>query len=446
MGVRRSYTVTIRAAETITPAETLPEHRLPMSNLDLLLPPMDVGVFFCYEKPMRSLEAMVAVLSVSLAQALSAYYPFAGEVVANSLGEPEVLCNGRGVDFAAAYADVELRELALGDPDDSVEGKLMPKKKAGVFCVQATGLRCGGLVLACKFDHRVADAYSANMFLVFWSELATFGRATRLPFFSRTLLSPRLPLRLHPSIDRLFVPVSSLPPPPISPPPLTDLLVNRIYYIASADVASLQSSTRGRTKVEAFTAYLWRALAKAAEAEGERWCSMGAVVDGRTRLSAAMGNYFGNVLSIPFGRMEVAELRGMGMAEVAERVRGWLKPAATEDHFRVLVDWVEAHRPETAVARIYSGGAEGGLACVVSSGRAFPVKEVEFGWGKPAFGSYHFPWGGTTAYVMPMPSARGNGDWVVYAHLRKSVVAVLEAEQPPVFRPLTPDYYLTDIN
>lgn len=137
MGVRRSYTVTIKAAETVTPAETPPEHRLPMSNLDLLLPPMDVGVFFCYEKPMRSLEAMVAVLSVSLARALSAYYPFAGELVANSLGEPEVLCNSRGVDFAAAYADVELRELELANPDDSVEGKLMPTKKAGVFCVQA---------------------------------------------------------------------------------------------------------------------------------------------------------------------------------------------------------------------------------------------------------------------------------------------------------------------
>ncbi|KAG6538241.1 hypothetical protein ZIOFF_003353 [Zingiber officinale] len=84
-----------------------------------------------------------------------------------------VLCNGHGVDFAVTYVDVELWELALGDPDDSVEGKLMPKKKAGVFCVQATGLKCGGLILACKFDHRVADAYSANMFLVFWLELAT---------------------------------------------------------------------------------------------------------------------------------------------------------------------------------------------------------------------------------------------------------------------------------
>ncbi|XP_042412666.1 uncharacterized protein LOC122001799 [Zingiber officinale] len=97
------------------------------------------------------------------------------------------LCKGHGVDFAVAYVDVELWELALGDPDDSVEGKLMPKKKAGVFCVQVTGLKCGGLVLACKFDHHVADAYSANIFLVFWLELATFSHATHLPSLTFTI-------------------------------------------------------------------------------------------------------------------------------------------------------------------------------------------------------------------------------------------------------------------
>lgn len=65
-----------------------------------------------------------------------AYYPLAGEVVANSAGEPEILCNNRGVDLTEAYADVELRELNLYDPDDSVEAKLVPKKKNGILCIQ----------------------------------------------------------------------------------------------------------------------------------------------------------------------------------------------------------------------------------------------------------------------------------------------------------------------
>jgi Transferase family len=67
---------------------------------------------------------------------LVTYYPLAGEVVTNSVGEPEILCNNRGVDLTQAYADVELRELNLYDPDDSVEAKLVPKIKDGILCIQ----------------------------------------------------------------------------------------------------------------------------------------------------------------------------------------------------------------------------------------------------------------------------------------------------------------------
>ncbi|RRT59972.1 hypothetical protein B296_00010634 [Ensete ventricosum] len=437
------YTVTVKETETVAAASPVGEHRLPLSNLDLLLPALDVGVFFCYKKPKgkhcRSLASMVWSLKASLAETLETYYPFAGEVVANSAGEPELLCNNRGVEFDVAQADVELRALRLCDPSESVEGKLVPHKKGGVLCVQVhvTELKCGSLVLACAFDHRVADACSTNMFLVAWSELSTSKPLSCLPTFRRSLLFPRSPLRVDRSFDRLYVPFSSLPPPE---PDHSEEAINRIYYIAAADIDRMQSSTKGRTKIEAFTAYLWRALAKTA-APGDNWCRMGIVVDGRARLrDTAMSGYFGNVLSIPYGTLRVDELLRMEVAEVAEVVHSWLQREATEEHFRGLVDWVEVHRPEPAVARVYS--KEGGPACVISSGREFPVAEVQFGWGKAAFGSYHFPWGGSTGYVMPMPSATADGDWVVYVYLLKKVAEVLEAEQPPVFRTLTSDYYL----
>ena len=69
-----------------------------------------------------------------------AYYPLAGEVVANAAGEPELLCSGRGVDVAEATADgTLLRDLRLGLPDESVE-PLVPKKKAGVMSVQVRSI------------------------------------------------------------------------------------------------------------------------------------------------------------------------------------------------------------------------------------------------------------------------------------------------------------------
>ncbi|KAK3206636.1 hypothetical protein Dsin_020682 [Dipteronia sinensis] len=69
---------------------------------------------------------MVGALKMAMAQALVSYYALAGEVVPNSVGEPEILCNNRGVDFIEAHADVELKHLNLYNPDDTFEGKLVP--------------------------------------------------------------------------------------------------------------------------------------------------------------------------------------------------------------------------------------------------------------------------------------------------------------------------------
>ncbi|RWR84343.1 omega-hydroxypalmitate O-feruloyl transferase-like protein [Cinnamomum micranthum f. kanehirae] len=49
-----------------------------------------------------------------------------------------------------AYADVELRELQPYNPDASVAGKLLPKKKDGVLCIQVTELKCGINDDSCK--------------------------------------------------------------------------------------------------------------------------------------------------------------------------------------------------------------------------------------------------------------------------------------------------------
>ncbi|RVW75002.1 hypothetical protein CK203_053677 [Vitis vinifera] len=73
--------------------------------------------------------SMVRVVKEALAQALVSYYAFAGEVVSNSVGEPELLCNNRGVDFTEAYADVQLQDLNLYNPDDSIEGSLSLRRR-----------------------------------------------------------------------------------------------------------------------------------------------------------------------------------------------------------------------------------------------------------------------------------------------------------------------------
>ncbi|XP_022878036.1 shikimate O-hydroxycinnamoyltransferase-like [Olea europaea var. sylvestris] len=466
--VKRDFEVKLSKNEVVAPVLPVQENRMPLSNLDLLLPPMDVGVFFCYKKPENfTFESMMVVLKKALAQTLVSYYAFVGELVKNEAGEPEILYNNRGVDFVEALADVEIKDLDLYNPDATVEGKLVPKRKKGLLAIQATQLKCGGMVVACTFSHRMADAYSANMFLVSWAEMALSKPLTQIPSFCRSILFPRRPTIYDVSVDNMYVPISTLPPPPEANDQGSDadddqIAISRIYYIQSDRINDLQllanadngssSSKRKRTKLEAFSAFLWKMIAAGEFNRNDKFCRLGIVVDGRTRLINGDENqakliepYFGNVLSIPFGEKKIEELKERPLSWIANEIHEFLESAVTKEHFLGLIDWVEAHRPEPCLAKIYcSGASEEEPAVVVSSGQHFPVKKMNFGWGEPCFGSYHFPWGGKSGYVMPMPSPKGNGDWIVYMHLLKGQLELIETNAANVFSPLTCQYLCLD--
>lgn len=131
------FPVIMKRSEVVAAVVPLQEHWLPMSNLDLLLPPLDFGIFLCYRNILHlSPENMVAELKKSLAQVLVAFYPFAGEMAVNGQGEPEILCNNRGVDFAHAYADVEMKHIDFYRPHNSLHAKLVPIKMHGVLSIQ----------------------------------------------------------------------------------------------------------------------------------------------------------------------------------------------------------------------------------------------------------------------------------------------------------------------
>ena len=317
-----------------------------------------------------------------------------------------------------------------------------------------TELKCGGVVVACTFDHRIADAYSANMFLVSWAEMAQSKPLSVLPSFRRSLLNARRPGSYDPSLDDMYVPMSALPPPK-APQSGDDLLINRLYYVTAEQLSLLQSlatsksSSCKRTKLESLSAFLWKMVAKSAVTENanQKICRMGTVVDGRKRLSsgdevkaAMLASYFGNVLSIPFGKKTINELKEKPLSWVADAIHEYLEGAVTKEHFLGLIDWVEAHRPEPALAKIYSSGSRDGPAFVVSSGQRFPASRVDFGWGMPALGSYHFPRGGEAGYVMPMPSPVRDGDWVVYMHLSVGQIEWIETQAAHIFRPLNSEY------
>lgn len=87
-------------------------------------------------------NSIVKILKTSLAETLVSYYAFSGDIVENSAGEPEILCNNGGVSFIEAFGDVELKEVNFYNPDESIEGKFVPKKKHGVLAIQVLIIMC----------------------------------------------------------------------------------------------------------------------------------------------------------------------------------------------------------------------------------------------------------------------------------------------------------------
>ncbi|XP_075486577.1 coniferyl alcohol acyltransferase-like [Primulina tabacum] len=461
MPLKRELEVKVSKTEVVAAALPIQEHWLPLSNLDLLLPPVDVGIFFCYRKTKElSFETMVGALKKSLAQCLIAYYAFSGQLVTNTAGEPELLCNNRGVDFVEAFADAELMDLDLYNPDETVERKLVPERKHGVLAVQATQLKCGGMVVSCTFAHQVADAYSANMFVVSWAEITQSRPISQPPSFRRSLLLPRRPTAYHLSVDSMYATISAFTSPENQEPAAEDdkrTALSRIYYVKADQIDKIQALANDekcfgkrnrRTKLEGFSAFLWKMIVSSKVSAGDGYCKLGIVVDGRKRLidgeesqEKLIASYFGNVLSIPYGEKKIKELQEKSLSWVADEVHSFLKSALSKEHFLGLIDWVEERRPHPALSRIYAARAtEEEPAVVVSSGLHFPVRKIDFGWGTPLFGSYHFPWGGKSGYVMPMPSPKGNGDWIIYMHLLEEQLKMIETNAAHVFIPLSSDY------
>ena len=77
------FNVKIVRKEVVVNAHPVHEHRLPLSNLDLTIPPVSVSLFLCYKLPTpRSVSSFAEEathdLKISLSEALAYYYVFAG--------------------------------------------------------------------------------------------------------------------------------------------------------------------------------------------------------------------------------------------------------------------------------------------------------------------------------------------------------------------------------
>ncbi|XP_059663058.1 coniferyl alcohol acyltransferase [Cornus florida] len=414
-------------------------HVLTLSNLDLLSGRFPVTYFYFYHKPpVDDFVSVVEALSLSLAATLHHFYPFAGRIVQNpKTAEPEIICDNNGALLVEAQANIPLRVLNFYNLNQSLQGKLVCINTDFPLQIQVTRYTCGGISMTFTFDHALGDASAFGKFLLTWSEIATSKPIHCIPDHRRHLC-PRFPPSYDPSLDTTFV---SCTMDDILNMPTRNILLKRLYNIDVSSINLLQRLAcidgSKRTKIEAFSAYIWKIMVSAIDGSHEN-CKMGWLVDGRTRMCKDqnfMSNYIGNVLSLATGEASLSELKQGSISRVAKIVHEAISKVTNEAHFLDLIDWIECHRPGLMLAKIVLG--RGGPAVVVSSGRRFPVAELDFGFGSPVLGTVCSTIERIgVGYINQRQSAKGDGSWTVSAILWPELAAALESDSAHVFQPM----------
>ncbi|KAF5195725.1 Anthranilate n-benzoyltransferase protein [Thalictrum thalictroides] len=428
-------------ATNITPDD--PPQLIFLSNLDLLSGRFPVTYFYVYPTSPHSgcFSLIIQSLKESLADTLNYFYPFAGRIVTNpKTDEPEIICDNSGCLVIEAHANIPLASLDFYNLDKSLQGKLVSMNHEFPLQVQVTVYTCDSISITFTFDHALGDASAFGNFLRSWSQIARGKPILDVPMLKRNkFITPRFPPSYSKYLDDVFISCSIKD---ILDIPANDISVKRLYHIDAKDIDRLQrlASAEGvkRTKIEAFSAYIWKLMATTVS-EANTNCKMGWLVDGRTRMfpqTNSMSNYIGNVLSVAIGDASLIDLKQRSLSDVGETVHGAISKVTNESHFLDLIDWVECHRPGLMLAKIVLGKA--GPCLVLSSAGRFPVAELDFGFGAPILGTVCSTINKIgTGYMNQRPSARGDGSWVVSAIVWPALALALESDPNTVFQPMT---------
>ncbi|XP_070679476.1 alcohol acyl transferase 1 allele GSa-like [Malus domestica] len=171
--------------ELITPAMPTPRETKFLSDIDDKESlRFQVSVIMCYKNSPSLNESRnpIKVIREALSRALVYYYPLAGRLREGPNRKLMVDCNGEGILFVKASADVTLEQL--GDKISLLEEFLFnfPGSDGIIGCplllVQVTCLTCGGLILALRLNHTMCDAPG---FLQFLTAVAKMARGAHAP-------------------------------------------------------------------------------------------------------------------------------------------------------------------------------------------------------------------------------------------------------------------------
>ncbi|XP_020208299.1 13-hydroxylupanine O-tigloyltransferase [Cajanus cajan] len=383
-----NFRVSTKPPELVVPATPTPRELKLLSDIDdqLCLRLQIPLVFFYGYRPSMAGKDPVQVIRQALAKTLVFYYPFAGRLRESPNGKLMVDCNGEGVIFVEADADVTIEQF--GDnllPPFPCFDKILFNIPGSdgiidspILHLQVTRLKCGGFIFALRFIHNMCDASGIGQFLKALAEIACGGpNPSILPVWHREMLCARHPPRVTYTHDEYQ-----------EVPPDTRSMYEPKYcsfFFGPKEIASIRAllphhvATKS-TSFEVLTAWLWRSYTTALKLQNpDQEIHLLIPVNarfGHCRFNPPLPDgFYGNAMVLVSEVTTVGKLLSHPLGYALELVKK-AKYKANEDYVRSVVDFV-ANKERACFPRSGSFG--------VTDHTKAGFTDVNFGWGNALY-------------------------------------------------------------
>eukprot|EP00253_Pinus_taeda_P033504 PITA_33504 len=423
--------VTRKPAVLVAPSVPTPKGLLYLSNIDdqsTLRFHIPIVQFYRFN-PSKKGEDPARVFKEGLAKVLVFYYPFAGRLRDAPFGKLVVDCTSEGVLFVEADADISMEEFGDLHPPFPCWADLLHDvpgsqniTNSPLLLIQVTRLRCGGFIFALRLNHTMSDALGVVQFLKALGEMAKGEtRPSVLPVWERELLRPRTNPAVkfpHYEYDQIQDKDSEMMN--------VDEMVHESFFFGPKEIESLKRQAVGQGKCptfEALSACLWRLRTRALQLPVDQEVRLLFTLDARARFDPPLPkNFYGNAISLPCAKTTAGELASKPLSFAVKLIRQ-AKKGVNDEYMRSVIDLMELRgRPLFTVVGTY----------VVSDCTKIGFEDVDFGWGRPAYGGPAESGVGTVAglssFFIPYRNNSGVEGIVVPVCLPPAAMRIFRAE------------------
>ncbi|CAN6457781.1 unnamed protein product [Victoria cruziana] len=378
-----------RPPTMVRPRSATPSHTLYLSNLD-------DGIFLRFSVKYLFLFPVapdIESMKSSLSSVLDHYYPLAGRLRQSRESDKklELECTAEGALFLEAFMDAtadEFQQLPglLGSSwrklHHEVDGQ--PFVSVPPLVVQATRLRCGGLILCASIAHCLCDGIGSSQFLNAWAGSCRDPTSPLpvLPSWGREALKPRDP----PCVQLSHGPGHFSLLEPGSGGDADERLVPVFVTFEAEEISRLKRCcfpAPNCTSFEVLAAHIWRCWARAmfggrrgngsSKKEGVVGLFFPADVRGVKDPPLPAG-FYGNAFLLACMVRQCGELLAERLHQTVKGIQSAKEMVLSDAHVRSAIDLLAVHQPV----------ADPALNLIVSQWCRLGLEKVDFGSGPPA--------------------------------------------------------------